>query len=216
VVHVGDIGQSTAAQGCDDAWLLARREQFRRIRHPFLLLPGDNEWSDCPRPVERLREWRRLFCDLPAVPAPVDLVRQAGEYCEHMRWRLEDTLFVSLNVPGGNNDLRHPEHEARMRAVFAWLDEAERLDPARLVVIMQADPFNTFGSGYDPLKERLARMAARRPGRVVLMHGDTHVYRDDMPLPELRRVEVWGSPFVSWLRASLQGGELRVEQTRQY
>jgi len=41
---------------------------------------------------------------------------------------------------------------------------------------------------------------AQRPGRVVLIHGDTHLYKDDEPLPGLRRVEVWGSPFVDWTR----------------
>jgi hypothetical protein len=33
---------------------------------------------------------------------------------------------------------------------------------------------------------------------VTLIHGDTHLARDDEPLPGLRRVEVWGSPFVRW------------------
>jgi hypothetical protein len=37
-------------------------------------------------------------------------------------------------------------------------------------------------------------------GRVVLVHGDTHLYREDEPLPGLRRLEVWGAPFVSWVR----------------
>jgi hypothetical protein len=50
----------------------------------------------------------------------------------------------------------------------------------------------------------------------VLVHGDTHVYRDDEPLPGLRRVEVWGSRFVSWLRGSVVGGELRVEMAAQH
>jgi hypothetical protein len=26
------------------------------------------------------------------------------------------------------------------------------------------------------------------------------VYRDDEPIPGVRRIEVWGSPFVGWLR----------------
>jgi hypothetical protein len=38
---------------------------------------------------------------------------------------------------------------------------------------------------------------------VLLIHGDTHLARDDEPLPGLRRVEVWGSPVVSWTRLAL-------------
>src|ERR1041385_1255546 len=34
VVHVGDIGSS--ARACSDDWLLARKQQFSRIRHPLV------------------------------------------------------------------------------------------------------------------------------------------------------------------------------------
>src|ERR1051326_4590709 len=79
VVHVGDIGSSTPEQACGDRWLEARKKQLARIRHPFLLIPGDNEWSDCKQPLERLKAWRTLFCN-PNFPK---MEQQAGEYCEH-------------------------------------------------------------------------------------------------------------------------------------
>ena len=56
VVHVGDIGSSTHA--CTDDWLLKRKAQFARLRHPFILIPGDNEWSDCRDPLRRLERSR--------------------------------------------------------------------------------------------------------------------------------------------------------------
>src|SRR4029453_11630525 len=102
--HVGDI---TSGQGpCDDDWLLERKRQFERFRIPFVLLPGDNEWTDCHRtgfdPLERLAKWRQLFC------IPVDVpgfTRQRGEYCENVRWERDDIVFAGLNVPGSNNNL---------------------------------------------------------------------------------------------------------------
>jgi hypothetical protein len=214
VVHVGDIG--TTAQGCTDAWILKRKAQFERIRHPFILLPGDNEWSDCHfvgrDPMERLSKWRSLFCSR---QGNLKLERQAGEYCEHIRWRAGNTLFVALNVPGNNNNVRHPEHARRMGAVYEWLDEAEKLQPQKLVVLMQANPF-VPRLGYSDLIDWLRRLGERMPGRVVLVHGDTHVYRDDEPLPGLRRVEVWGAPFVSWARFTVVEGELQAEGAGQY
>ena len=198
VVHVGDIGSSTPAQACGDAWLAARKRQFERIRHPFLLLPGDNEWSNCRRPLERLASWRTIFCSFQTIK---NLERQAGAYCEHVRWQAGGWVFVALNVPGHDNNVRHPEHGPRMQAVFAWLDEAAALAAERkgLVVLMQANPFLTLPrDGFAPLRERLEQLGHRYPGRIVLIHGDTHLYRDDEPLPGLRRIEVWGSPFVDW------------------
>jgi hypothetical protein len=201
VAHVGDIGTSGAEQGCSDTWLRARKAQFARIRHPFLLLPGDNEWSDCRQPLERLRAWRALFCT-----PTLKVERQRGEYCEHVRWEAGGWVFVALNVPGRDNNVRHPEHAVRMQAVFAWLDEAAALAVNRkgLVVVMQANPFTTAPrDGFAPLRKRLEALGERFPRRVLLIHGDTHLYRDDEPLPGLRRIEVWGSPFVRWTRVGL-------------
>jgi hypothetical protein len=198
VVHVGDIGQSSLAQGCGDAWLEERRKQFSRIRHRFILVPGDNEWSDCTRhgldPVARLRKWRELFCESP------------GEWCEHQRWETGDRVFVTLNVPGNNNNRGHPEMGPRMQVVERWLEESARLAESRdgLVILMQANPFETLRrDGYESLRAQLAALGRRMPGRVTLIHGDTHLLRDDEPLPGLRRIEVWGSPFVRWRREPL-------------
>ena len=220
VAHVGDI---TGGRGpCTDEWLEARKRQFARIRHPFVLLPGDNEWTDCHRggfdPVERLSKWRSLFC---YQQSDLKIEKQQGEYCEHVRWEFEGVLFVALNVPGSNNNLgRTPamdaEHEGRMFAAFEWLDEsivlAESHGAAQVIVLMQADPFGRHSpDGFARLRRVLATHAGWLKGRLVLVHGDSHVYRDDEPLPGLRRVEVHGSPFVGWLRGSIATGKLRVE-----
>ncbi len=189
VVHVGDIGSSALA--CTDDWLLERKAQFARIRHPFILVPGDNEWSDCRDPMGRLQRWRQIFCEAPR------------DFCEHRRWESAGWVFVALNVPGHNNNVRHAEHAPRMQAVLAALNEASVLAAGKhgLVVFMQANPFFTVPrDGFASLRGKLAELGKRLPGRVVLIHGDTHLYRDDQPLPGLRRIEVWGSPVVTWLR----------------
>ncbi|HEX6156089.1 MAG TPA: metallophosphoesterase [Burkholderiales bacterium] len=195
VVHVGDIGPSSLA--CTDAWLLERKAQFARIRHRFILVPGDNEWKDCRDPLARLRRWREIFCETPR------------EFCEHRRWEANGWVFAALNVPGHDNNVRHAEHTPRMAAVLSFLDDAARSAEGRngLVVFMQANPFFTFPrDGFASLRDRLSELGARMPGRVLLIHGDTHLYREDEPLPGVRRIEVWGSPVVSWMRIPLAQG----------
>ena len=52
-------------------------------------------------------------------------------------------------------------------------------------------------------------------GRLLLVHGDTHTYHDDEPLPGVRRLEVWGSPIVSWVRGEVEeDGVLRFSAPR--
>ena len=228
VAHVGDIAE---AGRCDDAWLEARKSQFEKIRQPFVLLPGDNEWTDCHRtgfdPLERLAKWRSLFCGR---VAEIGLERQAGEYCENARWQVGSVLYVGVNVPGSNNNLgRTPrmdaEHAKRMRAVHAWLAQGFALAEARgldaVVVLMQANPFESAlrrragaPDGYESLRKTLGAQGARRAPTLLLVNGDTHTFRDDEPLPGLRRVEVFGAPHVRWLRATAVRGGFLIEPGR--
>lgn len=206
VVHVGDIGTSARDQACSDAWLEARRAQFAKFRHPFVLLPGDNEWTDCAKhgmdANARLARWRELFC---VQALGLTLERQPG-HCENVRWHASGMAYIGLNVPGGANpDLA----DARMAATLEWLDDslalAEVRRASRIFVFLHADPrFERVGTSdaYARLRAALATHAEWFAGRLILIHGDTHVYRDDAPVPGLRRLAMWGAPFVSWLRVS--------------
>jgi len=232
-VHLGDI---TAGDGpCTDRWFAARAKQFARIAHPFVLVFGDNEWTDCHRsgfdPMERLAKMRTLFhARDPQLP---NFARQSPAYPEHTRWTTGNALFVTLNVPGSNNNLgRTPamdaEHAERMQSVLAWIDEAVTLASApqieTLVLMMHANPdfeekharFNT--SGYAPLRKAL-RMEAKRLGKpLYVAHGDTHFFKHDRPLagaPNLVRIEVDGWPSLGWARVGVpvrSGDPLAVER----
>ena len=227
VVHVGDI---TGGQGpCTDAWFEARAKQFARLQAPFLLAPGDNEWTDCHRtgfdPLERLAKVRSLFHSrAPALPG---FARQSARYPEHMRWTAAGTLFVTLNVPGSNNNLgRVPamdrEYEERMKAVLEWLDEAVRLAAApgiaRLFVFLQADPDfaethrRKKPDGYATLLEAFRQQATRLKKPFIVGHGDTHRFRHDHPMqgvPNLERIEVDGWPWLGWLKVTLPADPAR-------
>jgi hypothetical protein len=137
-----------------------------------------------------------------------------------VRWIAGNHVFVGVNIPGSNNNLdRDPAETAeRMRAVFAWLDEAEALARRHegLVVMMQANPFlkprSGGGNGYLGILERLERLGRAMPGKVLLVNGDTHTFKDDEPLPGLRRVEVFGWPQIRWVKARIpRGGPPRYQ-----
>ncbi|HSD42204.1 MAG TPA: hypothetical protein VLD36_10080 [Burkholderiales bacterium] len=130
---------------------------------PLVLVPGDNDWTDCHRagagrhdPLERLDRLRALFHagDRSLGNRSLRLTRQSAEerffaYRENTRWVTSGVVFVTLNVPGSNNNLgRNPEmdaeHAERMRANFEWLDEAVKRSEAPeirgLAVFAHADP----------------------------------------------------------------------------
>ena len=201
VVHVGDIGSSQLA--CGDAWLLARKQQFARIRHPFVLLPGDNEWTDCKDPLGRLEGLAQHFC----CPAKIRLERQAGRVLRAralgVGW---NALRRAQRARAATTTCAIAEYAAR-----AWrgvrlarrIGGAARQRELRLAVLMQANPVHHHAARRLCRAEGAAAAILGASARtIILIHGDTHIYRDDEPIPGVRRIEVWGSPFVSWLRLS--------------
>ena len=223
VIHVGDI---TSGRGpCSDEWLQARKRQFGKFRHPFVIVPGDNDWVDCHRsgfdPLERLEKFRELFesGDASLGTPALQLERQSGRYSqyrEHMRWIAGNVLFVGVNVQGSNNNLgRTPamdaEHRSRMAAVLAWLEESLRLAQERelsgMLIFTQGDPDfegrrrRKGPDGFVEIRNALRRLALRFGRPVLLVNGDTHFYKLDKPLAD----PATGAPIRNFTRVVVYG-----------
>jgi hypothetical protein len=207
VLHVGDI--KGGRDRCDDALYGRRKATFDRIAHPFVLLPGDNDWADCHRvsnggfdPRERLAFFRNLFYagDAAAARLQVERQRQAAggqAYPENARWLHAGVLFVTLHVTGSRNNFGRDapsdqEYRDRGTANRAWLRaafEAATHGSMRAVVVaiqgnprFEARPGSRARRGYDDFVRQLADEAAAFRAPVLIVHGDTHRYRFDPQL----------------------------------
>lgn len=239
VAHVGDLKGAWSA--CTDELYHERHRWFGLSHHPFVYLPGDNDWLDCTRalfdardPRERLEKLRAVFFGNGHGPgqAPLDAVRQSDlaprhPFPEHLRWLRHGVLFVTLNVPGPDNNSRDAvERTQRSAAISAWLADsfslARRQRLRAVVVLMHASPWAPSGKprrAFDSLVTELARETHRFGGPVLLVHGDEHHYRVDQPLqapdrnghlPNFTRVEVFGSPEMNWVRVRVSEDSGRI------
>ena len=241
VVHDGDIKSGGAV--CDDATFVSRQQLFNNFEIPFILAYGDNEWTDCHRsknanynnPIERLAKLREIFSKgtQSLGKRTLTLTRQStnpkfAKYRENVRWTYNGMLFFAINMPGSNNNFgRTPEQDReyadRNSANLAWIKEcfalAKRSNNKGIMLVAQAnpgfelDPADKRRSGYNDFIAALETETRSFPGQVVFVHGDTHYFRIDKPLPHFTdetqlprmknftRVETFGSPNVHWLRA---------------
>jgi hypothetical protein len=219
VIHDGDIKPGSSP--CTDGLFQKRLAEFNASRHPFIYTPGDNEWTDCWQtgwdPAERLGALRRIFFSRAR-----SLGRQAmpltsqGRRCpENFRWTLGPAVFATVNVTGSHNNFGKKaadrvEYKARNRANLAWIRETFTL--ARqggfkgVLLAMQADPAfeaapgSPARRGFDDTLACLEKETTAFGGPVVLVHGDSHVYRMDQPMtgadgrlvPNFTRVETFG------------------------
>ncbi|GGL13740.1 hypothetical protein Sme01_71050 [Sphaerisporangium melleum] len=151
VMHAGDIKDGSST--CDDARFADLAGLFGTFADPFVLTPGDNDWTDCHRtaaggylPTERLQALRKVFYPQPGRTLgrhPMVVRTQASDrryrdYRENVIFRRERVVFATVHVVGSDNDLapwsqlpggdrpaeRQAEYEARKAAALAWIDEA--------------------------------------------------------------------------------------------
>lgn len=121
---------------------------------------------------------------------------------------------------GGRRDEQSSAFARRQAANLAWLEAAfgrARADDAiGVVVLMQANPRfelppgDPRRAGFEAVIDALGRLAAEFGRPVLLLHGDDHLFLVDWPLaaasppvPNLRRVQAFGHPFMQWIRVDV-------------
>lgn len=127
-----------------------------------------------------------------------------GQYVENVLWMRDGILFVAVDVPGGSNNGTDPWYGAptaspqqvtevanRTGAALRWLQRsfatAREARARGMVVMTQADLWDLDGkaashvAGYEPVVGALADGATAFGRPVLLLNGDSHVYRSDDP-----------------------------------
>jgi hypothetical protein len=195
VVHNGDFWWDGAAwtekagglPPCGDETFQDRLRLAQASRHPFVFVPGDNEWADCHRakprtfePLERLAKLRQTFFqgDQSLGRRSLRLTRQSHDaryasFRENVRWAYGDVLFATLHVIGSNNNLGRTremdvEYAERTAANVAWVRQAFELAGRSgvrgIMLIAQANP--RFETSWPPdMQQRymLAGLAFKSP-----------------------------------------------------
>ena len=172
VAHIGDFqfdatpynrNPAIASMPCVDENYKAIYNSFQTIRHPFILTPGDNDWSDCwpleakkVDPLELLAKIRTMF--FPEGKSlgqkPIAVRNQSRDpnfpkFRENLRWSMGGVMFVTVHIVGENDNFgRTPEMDAeqleRKAANIAWLKqtfaEAKAANSRGVVILTQANP----------------------------------------------------------------------------
>jgi hypothetical protein len=255
-LYDGDIKDGSSH--CTDKVFADALTMFNSMTMPVIYIPGDNEWTDCHRlnnggydTQERLTTLRKVMFATPGSLGkkrmPLQHQGKTGEkFVENTRFTYGNIVFVTLNIPGSNNnkvldDRECTDRSARTPAVcatsnaeylerdvanIAWLKEGFALAKSQkspgLVVAFQADPGfdlpeteiderqHPSVSGYTQFLAQLVSETEQFKGQVLLVHGDTHYFKVDKPLynpakalPNLTRVQTFGSPSIHWVRVSV-------------
>jgi len=258
VAHLGDI--TGPPINCTDSYNATIRTQFNRSVAPFVYTPGDNEWADCSRastgaanPLSRLTAVRSTFFPVPGRTlgvTPMAVTAQSG-YPENVTFDKGGISISTLHLVGSYNDLavwngqsgvtsaQQAEEAARdaadSRLIASTFARAEQNGSRAVVFLTQADMFISTGTSqykaaFGSVVRALASGARAYGKPVLLLNGDTHVYRQDKPLtssawlnyygagasvPNLTRITVQAGT-TEWLRVTVvsTSGVLQTQRVR--
>jgi hypothetical protein len=172
LVHVGDFeadprpyerSPDKITMPCTDENLQRVLATFQKSTNPFILTPGDNDWTDCHEvkarkfdPMERLAKVREMFFpegrSLGQKTIAVDSqANDSGfkQYRENLMWSFNGVTFATLHIVGSNNNKgRTPEmdaeHAERTKANITWMKkafaDAKAKNSIGLVLSTQANP----------------------------------------------------------------------------
>jgi hypothetical protein len=177
VAHIGDFqfdarpynqNPAIASMPCVDDNYKAIPSSFQSVRHPFILTPGDNDWTDCwplqaqkVDPLELLAKVRTMFFPEGRSLGQKSIAvknqsadPQFAKFRENLRWSMSNVTFVTVHIVGSNDNFgRTPEMDAehleRKAANIAWIKqafaEAKASNSRGVVLLTQANPgFENF------------------------------------------------------------------------
>ena len=231
-LFIGDTKSGSST--CSDEFNLVVKNYFNQFNGPLVYSVGDNEWTDCHRPLagsydplERLTKLRQTFFQnkLSLGKQPLQLTRQAdvdpqySKFVENSTFVKNGVLFVNLHIPGSNNNYERDEaakaeYRERNQANLSWIKRAFDLAANKqyvgLVLFYQADMFYTHNeakdleSGYRDTLLSLSKHSEELNKPVLLIHGDSHRLIIDQPLKTVDQRHV----LENVLRLQVMGAEL--------
>ncbi|QWE08043.1 hypothetical protein [Polynucleobacter ibericus] len=230
-IFIGDT--KSGSTPCSDEYNQKVKSYFNQFISPLIYSVGDNEWTDCHRPlagsydpIERLNTLRSEFFNSQKSfgKQKISLTRQSDtnsryqKFVENAYWIKNQFLFVSIHIPGSNNNFEadersKAEYEERNRANLEWIENAFALASSKgylgIIFSYQADMFYTAAqainadSGYRDTLHSLSKNAQEFKKPILLIHGDSHRLILDQPLKTINQKQI----LENVLRLQIMGAE---------
>jgi hypothetical protein len=219
ILHIGDIWGG--GMPCTDANYISRKNIFTQSNLPFVLVPGDNEYTDCSEPNDSPQVSHTVALDrfrthllknpngtIADIVIGGQSIQRQSNRIENVRWKYRNVQFIGLNYPGGStSDMTDAQFDALMNdGIFYWDNTFATMSQSTqaVVVFIQAKPrFLSSASSnkdisrnnfYTALQNKIT--AFNKP--VLLIHGDSHSLDFDQPFTNTN-----GTTINNWWRLQL-------------
>ena len=192
MIHLGDIKPQLSS--CNEQAYAAVAAILLRLDVPMFIIPGDNEWNDCPDPDQAWADWSSIFMRFEEHwDHPVGDVQRQDVREENFAFVRDGVLFMGINLVGGQiHD--QDEWDGRFADNLAWISaqlttHGDDVGAAVLLGHSMIQPVTL------PFFEAFSPIAGAWGKPLLYLQGDGHVWIEDHPFddaPNVLRIQVEG------------------------
>jgi chitodextrinase len=196
--HVGDIKSQDDA--CVDSYYAQTSDIMVQLAVPSFIVPGDNEWNDCPDPGSAWALWEAYFTDFEQLFCGTPPVEAQSVRHENFAFVHQGVLFIGINLVGGST-ISSNELETRLQDDADWVEQqfsSKRSQVRAAVILAHAERSGSRDLFYDQFDASAS--AFGKP--ILFVHGNTH---------DWAYTTNWGAPNIS--RISIEQNEPPLEVT---
>eukprot|EP00980_Cylindrotheca_fusiformis_P007618 scaffold1599_cov115-Cylindrotheca_fusiformis.AAC.3 len=185
LVHVGDIRNAEDKSDCKMSEFKMVAEILKQSPVPVFIVPGDNEYNDCPNLDESWGDWLSEFADFEKHWDSSLKVNRAPGRPESFYFVHKRMLYIGLNIVGGERT-DYAEWESRLSEQWTWTKSliethvlSEPYDASGVVIIGHADPRpQVHATFFEPLRDYIAdELNNEIP--ILYVNGDLHYFQFD-------------------------------------
>lgn len=183
LVHIGDMRSAKNGDKCVLSEYEEIAEIFKKSSVPTFIVPGDNEYNDCPNAMEGLGFFRTAFGDLEKNWNASYQVHRDGVRPENFYFVHKLALYIGLNIVGGTVH-NTTEWESRLSYQFEWvkglietfvIDNSNETKAGSVVIFGHAFPLDRHDAFFEPLEEYVTKdLKEKIP--MLYVHGDKHFF----------------------------------------
>jgi hypothetical protein len=183
VIHLGNI-QDAFVTLCPQQAYISARAILRRCAAPVFMLPGPNDWTNCPKPESAMKDWTFFlgYFERNFVHS-FGVTHQLGNE-ENFGFLDKGVLFIGIHLVGGR---RHDKEEWRIRHAknVRWIEEQLAQVPRdkyrALVLLANARPSQMHDDFFSEIMDDVNALG--KPVLYIHANAGSNLFEQYIPFP---------------------------------
>lgn len=194
LVHIGDIRSARDGSPCKRSDYTDAAALLSLSSIPVFIVPGDNEWQDCPNMKRGIQFWYETFSQFEDHWPHDFQVRRLDGYPESFEFLWKGTLYIGLNIVGGQVH-NASEWAVRLGTQADWVISLIRQHRVPTVLFGHANPSSSHGAFFNRVASFIEN-ETQNEIPILYVNGDKHRWNYTN--------NFYGQS--SWTRITLTGG----------